>query len=127
MPNLVNPPTSPSPRPPGFDRRYVLLTAAYNEQSFIAETIQSVVNQTLLPEKWVITSDGSTDRTDEIVHNYTKRYDFIQAVRVERVQSRGVGSKVSALKRGATELQNIAFNFIGNLDADVSVEPDYFE
>ena len=48
---------------------YVLITPARNEEAFIEKTIQSVVSQTILPAKWVIVSDGSTDRTDEIVKN----------------------------------------------------------
>jgi len=46
---------------------YVLITAARNEEAYIEKTIKSVISQTILPKKWVIVSDGSTDRTDEIV------------------------------------------------------------
>ncbi len=46
---------------------YALVTPARNEEGFIEELIRCVVGQTHLPEKWVIVSDGSTDRTDEIV------------------------------------------------------------
>src|SRR2546426_1031255 len=46
---------------------YVLITPARNEEAHIERTIKSVVSQTLRPLKWVIVSDGSTDRTDEIV------------------------------------------------------------
>src|SRR6202007_334169 len=102
MSNPVNMRVGPSIGEPrrSSDRRYVLLTAAYNEESYIAQTIESVISQTVLPAKWGIVIDGSTDRTDEIVQSYRERYPFIQLVRVERAQSRGVGSKVSALSRG---------------------------
>ena len=46
--------------------RYVLVTPARNEAAYIKKTIQSVISQTILPIKWVIVSDGSTDGTDEI-------------------------------------------------------------
>ena len=46
---------------------YVLVTAAYNEEAHIADTLRSVANQSALPRRWVIVSDGSTDTTDEIV------------------------------------------------------------
>ena len=49
---------------------YVLITPARNEAAFIEGTIKSVVAQTILPVKWVIVSDGSTDGTDEIVKKY---------------------------------------------------------
>ena len=49
---------------------FVLITPARNEAAFIELTIQSVVGQTVLPLKWVIVSDGSTDGTDDIVKRY---------------------------------------------------------
>jgi glycosyltransferase involved in cell wall biosynthesis len=107
--------------------RYVLVTAAYNEEANIAKTIQSVICQSLLPCTWVIVSDGSTDGTDEIVKNYAEKHSFIRFLRVTRRPGRSFGSKVRALQSGNTLLQGIDPDFIGNLDADVSVEPTYFE
>ena len=46
---------------------YVLVTPARNEADFIEETLKSVTSQSVLPLKWVIVSDGSTDGTDDIV------------------------------------------------------------
>ena len=39
------------------DLSYILITPAKNEAAFIEETISSVINQTILPKKWVIVSD----------------------------------------------------------------------
>jgi hypothetical protein len=108
-------------------RGYVLVTAAYNEEANIGKTIGSVLAQTLLPNRWVIVSDGSVDRTDEIVHGYAKHHDFIRFVRVNRQPGRSFGSKVRALRAGNEFLKNIAYDFTGNLDADVSVGPLYFQ
>jgi hypothetical protein len=44
-----------------------------------------------------------------------------------RAPGRSFGSKVRALHEGAKFLQDIPFSFIGNLDADVSVDAQYFE
>ena len=49
---------------------YVLITPAHNEATFIEKTLQSVVAQTILPKRWIIVSDGSTDATDELVRKY---------------------------------------------------------
>ena len=61
---------------------YVLVTAARNEEAYIEKTIKAVISQTIRPKKWVIVSDGSTDRTDEIIKLYANKYAFIQYVRV---------------------------------------------
>ncbi len=45
---------------------YVLVTPSRNEEAFIEKTIESVIHQTVLPVKWVIVNDGSTDRTGTV-------------------------------------------------------------
>ncbi len=106
---------------------YCLMTAAYNEEENIARTIDSVLSQTLLPKRWVIVSDGSVDRTDEIVNAYADKHDFIRFLRMQRAPGRSFGRKVLALRAGCELLGDLKFDFIGNLDADVSVEATYFE
>lgn len=106
---------------------YVLMTAAYNEEAYIERTIQSVLSQTKLPKRWVIVSDGSADRTDEIVQLYARKHEFIKFLRNERPPGRSFRSKVVALRSASRLLESVGFEFIGNLDADVSVGSSYFE
>jgi poly-beta-1,6-N-acetyl-D-glucosamine synthase len=106
---------------------YVLMTAAYNEKAHIERTITSVLSQTLLPKRWVIVSDGSVDGTDEIVKEYTEKHNFIRFLRITRPPGRSFGAKVVALRTGSKLFEDLAFEFIGNLDADVSIGPSYFE
>jgi glycosyltransferase involved in cell wall biosynthesis len=58
---------------------YVLITPARNEEKLIEKTIQSVIGQTVLPVKWVIVNDGSTDETASIVGKYLEKYPWIAA------------------------------------------------
>ena len=106
---------------------YVLITPAKNEETFIERVIESVVTQTVLPEKWVIVSDRSTDGTDEIVRKYAARYAFIKLVRVHEECHKGFEAKVNAFKTGYAEAGTVPYRFIGNLDADVSFEPTYYD
>lgn len=108
------------------DVSYVLLTAAYNEEHYIDQTIRSVVAQLLRPKIWVIVSDGSTDRTDEIVRQYAVRHSFIRFIRREKDHSREFASKVFALRAGLQTLTLDAVQFIGHLDADVRLDSFYF-
>lgn len=106
---------------------YVLMTAAYNEEGFIEKTIQSVLAQSLAPLKWVIVSDGSTDKTDAIVESYASKHSFISLVRVAREPGHSFVSKVLALHHAAPLFADLLYDFIGNIDADLQVEPDYFK
>ncbi len=107
--------------------RYVLITPARNEEAFIETTIRSVISQTLPPQKWVIVSDGSTDATDEIVKKYTRDYQWIDLIRMPEHGDRQFAAKVNCFNAGYEKVKNIEYDVIGNLDADVSFEKDYFE
>jgi glycosyltransferase involved in cell wall biosynthesis len=103
------------------------MTAAHNEEDFIEGAIQSVLSQTLRPWRWVIVSDNSTDRTDEIVSSHGRQHDFIRLLHITRAPGRDFGSKVIALRHGQTLLADEEYDFIGNVDADITLEPPYFE
>lgn len=109
-------------------RDYVLLTAARNEESYIEDTILSVVAQKRRPLKWVIISDGSTDETDRIIQSYVKQYDFIvYARRDEKSDGISFARKVFALRHGYGLLAGLEYQFIGNLDADITFDESYYE
>lgn len=108
------------------DTRYVLITAARNEERFLEKTLQSVAAQTLRPLRWVVVSDASTDRTDEIVRGYADRFAFIELLRLDGKHARNFGAQVDAISAGYDRLKHLEFSFVGNLDADVSLDPDYF-
>ena len=107
---------------------YVLITAVRNEEAYIDYTIQSILAQTILPKKWIIVSDGSTDGTDEIIMKYTTRNDFMVLIR-RKTKNEGVdfSSKVQAIYEGYNQLRGIEYDFMGILDGDVSFNPYYYE
>jgi len=106
---------------------YALITPAHNEERCIEKTIQSVIAQTILPVKWVIVSDASIDGTDEIAAKYAEKHDFIQFVRIDRDLSRSYGSALDAINTGYEQLKASKYDFVGNLDADVVLQPNYYE
>ena len=106
---------------------YALITPARNEESFIEQTILSVCSQTVKPKKWIIVSDGSTDRTEEIVNSYIVNNKFIYLISSSRSGKANFGSKVKAFSEGYNRIKNLNYEYIGNLDADISFSPNYFK
>jgi biofilm PGA synthesis N-glycosyltransferase PgaC len=106
---------------------YILITSARNEEAHIEETIRAVVAQTRRPLKWLIISDGSVDRTDEIVGRYAAQYPFIELMRAAADKTRNFGSKARAINSGYEKIRHIEVSFVGILDADVTFAPDYYE
>lgn len=107
--------------------KYVLITPARNEQAFIRRTLDSVVTQTILPERWLIVDDGSIDSTAEIVESYTKRYLWIELIRRRQDPDRNFASKAHSVALAFTRATPFEFDVVGNLDADVSFQPGYME
>ena len=105
--------------------KYVLITPAHNEEAFIERTLTSMVAQTQLPERWVIVDDGSTDRTAQIVEGYASRYQWIELFRVPERIDRSFAGKVHAFNAGLERIRSLEFDVIGNLDADLSFDPEY--
>lgn len=107
--------------------RYVLVTPARNEARFIEGTIRSMIAQTWKPLRWVIASDGSTDGTDAIVEKYLPEHPWIELVRLPERKERHFAGKVHCFNAGFERVKDLDYEIIGNLDGDVTFDPDYFE
>jgi glycosyltransferase involved in cell wall biosynthesis len=106
---------------------YVLITPARNEATFIEQTIKAMVAQTVRPSKWVIVSDGSTDGTDEIVNRYAADHPWIELVRMPERRERHFAGKVYAFNAGYAKVADLNYSVIGNLDADITFDQEYFD
>jgi glycosyltransferase involved in cell wall biosynthesis len=112
---------------PGSLLAYVLVTPARNERDLIEGAIRSVIAQTHLPSRWVIVSDGSTDGTDEIVARFAKKHTWIESLRMPEHRDRSFAAKAVCFNAGYDHLKSTNFDLIGNLDADITFGPDYYE
>ena len=107
--------------------RYVLATAARNEEEFIELTLKAVVAQTVRPVKWIIVSDGSTDRTDEIVTRYAEVHDWISLLRLSQQGARDFSGKVSCIDAAIEQFSSLDYDVVACLDADITFDSEHFE
>ncbi len=107
--------------------KYALITPARNEEAYLEATIRSVIAQTVRPSKWVIVSDGSTDRTDDLAKAYAAQHDWIELLRMPEHRDRQFAAKAHCFNAGYARLQGSDYDIIGNLDADITFAPDYCE
>lgn len=107
---------------------YVIITAAYNEAKYISATINSVLAQTIRPLIWLIVDDGSTDGTREVVEQFAGTCPFIRYYRRERVPGQAYfASNVHALMEGVRHIEDVEYDFLAVLDADIVLPDDYYE
>jgi glycosyltransferase involved in cell wall biosynthesis len=105
---------------------FVLITPARNEEALIGDTIRSVIAQTRRPLRWIIVSDGSTDRTDDIVREYATQHAWIELLRMPERKDRNFAAKAHSVNAAYEKLKPLRFEVVGNLDADVTFDPDFF-
>jgi len=108
--------------------RYILLTAAKDEETCIAETLQRVVSQTVKPIAWFIMDDGSKDRTPAIVESFAAKHPFIILQTSRARGGRNFGSQYKAIMAAYETAKSLDFDYLGVGDADQAPErEDYYE
>ena len=106
---------------------YYIVIPAHNEEAFMALTLQSLTDQTVLPTKAVIVNDNSTDKTDEIVLAFAEKHPWISLVNVSSDAIHLPGSKViQAFQKGLATLDD-QYDIMVKADADLIFPPHYFE
>ena len=107
--------------------RYYIIIPAYNEEKFISLTLQSLVEQSVLPSKLIVVNDNSTDKTAEIVSEFASNYPFISLVNKKSDAIHMPGSKViQAFQEGEKHIDE-AYDIIVKIDADLIFPANYFE
>ncbi len=109
--------------------RYIIITPAKNEGEYIENTIKSIINQTILPQQWIIVDDGSTDNTVKIINKYLDKYKWIKLVINDTKQENraGGGKVIKAFNKGLKHIKTETYDFITKLDADLTLSNNYFE
>ena len=107
--------------------KYYIIIPAYNEEAFMSLTLQSLVEQTVLPTKIVVVNDNSTDKTPEIVSEFASKYSFITLVNKKSDAIHLPGSKViQAFHEGEKHIDD-HYDIIVKVDADLIFPKNYFE
>jgi len=109
-------------------QNYVLITPAHNEELFVEQTFLSISRQTVPPVRWIVVNDGSTDQTGKILERCrAQRPEMVEVIHLKRPDGRDFGNKVRAFNAGLARAEGLKYAFIGNLDADISLQPEYYE
>ena len=106
---------------------YYIVIPAHNEEAFIALTLQSLVEQTVLPAKVVVVDDNSTDTTSTIVREFASQHSFIHLIQKTSEAIHLPGSKVIQAFHKGYETLDADYDIIVKLDADLILPENYFE
>lgn len=106
---------------------FYIIIPAHNEEQFIGLTLDSLLNQTVLPNKIVVVNDNSSDTTAEIVLAFAEKNPFISLIEKKSDAIHLPGSKViQAFHEGEKHIDS-NYDFIVKADADLIFPNNYFE
>lgn len=106
---------------------YYIVIPIHNEEAFLKSTLDSILQQTLLPKKVVLVNDNSTDNTEHIINEFCTKSNVFKYLYSTSSTQHMPGSKVINAFNKGLELLDDNYNFIVKLDADVILPPNYFE
>ena len=98
--------------------KITVIIPAYNSEKFIAQTLDSLVNQTMQDIEVIVVDDGSTDSTCDIITKYHIDFPYIKYIYQEN-------SGVSAARNKAIPLAT--GEYVVFLDADDVYTPESLE
>lgn len=110
------------------NRTYVLISPCRDEEEYMRQTLDSVISQSVLPTKWIIVDDGSTDSTPEILKEYSNKHSFIEIITRQDRGERKVGPGViEAFYAGMKAINLDDYEYLCKLDLDLILPEEYFE
>lgn len=100
------------------DNKISIIVPAYNIETYLARTLDSVLAQTYRNIEVIVVNDGSKDGTGAVLDHYAAQDHRVKAIHKEN------GGVTSARLRGVAEATG---EWIGFVDGDDLVEPDMYE
>ncbi len=114
-------------------RNYILTTPVKNEADNINSLIDSVNAQDVQPSLWVIVDDNSTDESPKILKDAARKFPYIRVVSFPERKEWDIGIHYSEVCRYGfeqaiyiAEKENIDYDYIALLDADIILDKQYF-
>jgi biofilm PGA synthesis N-glycosyltransferase PgaC len=107
---------------------YAVITPARDEASTLPRLSCALEAQTLPPASWTIVENGSTDETLEVILSLQRSTSFIHLLALEtqrRLPTRG--GPIALAFESAIAVLSVTPDIVAKVDADVSMDPDYFE
>lgn len=96
-----------------------IIVPIYNSEKYLEKTLISLINQTIFEKiEIILVNDGSTDNSEKICKNYSKKFSNIITINKEN------GGVSSARNKG---LENVKTKYVTFLDSDDIVSSDFYE
>jgi poly-beta-1,6-N-acetyl-D-glucosamine synthase len=109
-------------------RSYAIITPVRDEAENLPRLAACLAAQTTRPAAWYVVDNGSGDGTLELADELASRHGWVHVLTIPGAAAAERGAPiVRALHAAIEELAGDPPEIVVNVDADISMEPDYFE
>ena len=114
------------------DARVLLISPVRNEAAHIERVVRAVAAQEVLPDRWLVIDDSSTDGTLELLRSLEAEVPFMTVLEAPR-NVRHAGARDRLARAAAPRNFNAAmatvnrreYTHVMKLDGDIEITPDY--
>ena len=109
------------------DLTYAVITPARNEATNLVRLAESLANQTVRPEQWIIVDNGSTDGTGQVARDLARRMPSVRLLASEGTPSPEPGAPIVRAFHAGLDTLDVHPDVVVKLDADTTMDEEYFE
>ena len=107
--------------------KIVIIIPVYNEEKNLIESINSFINQRVIPDQLILVNDSSTDNSEKILKQYAEKHSWIKYFNNKSYELPEPGKKIiKAFNYGKKKI-NINYDLIGKFDSDIILPRNYFQ
>jgi glycosyltransferase involved in cell wall biosynthesis len=106
---------------------YAAVTPARDEEENLGRLAEAMLAQSILPVRWVIVENGSTDGTAALAAGLAASHAWVRLVQTEPTANYDRTSPYMRAWHAGVESTEGLGDVVVKLDADVSFEPGFFE
>ncbi len=111
--------------------RLLVVSPVHNERDNLERTARSVASQTRTPDRWIVVDDGSTDETLALARRLERELEFMTVLECPQETKPGADNlalarEAHAFNIGLAHAGWQTFGYVGKLDGDVELPPDWF-
>ncbi|WP_294205184.1 glycosyltransferase family 2 protein [uncultured Chryseobacterium sp.] len=107
--------------------RFLIIIPAHNEEHHLGFTLKALQQQSWRDFKVMVVNDGSTDRTSEMISQYTDIDGRFATLNLEKSGHQPGSKVVRAFKKGLETQNTDDYDIICKFDADIILPDHYLE
>ena len=96
-----------------------IVVSTYNRPDALRIVMESLLNQTVLPDEIIIADDGSTEQTKNLINSYKERYPNL----ITHVWHEDTGFRLAAIRNKA--MAKAKSDYIIQIDGDIMLHPKF--